>query len=96
MRKNILIGPISKNKDSKLMQMLSPSSGIYLCHLLPIIPKSYNILTMAIHTQYSMEQCMLLLQLYCQCPFLQMDISFPSKSREALVVINLCCDFHLE
>ena len=43
------------------MQMLSPSSGIYVCGLLPILPKSYNLLTMAIHIQHSLEQYMLLL-----------------------------------
>lgn len=38
------------------MQMLSPSSTIYLCGLLPIRPKSYNLLTRAIHIQHSLEQ----------------------------------------
>lgn len=39
------MGLISKNEDSKLMQILSPSSTIYLGGLLPICPKSYNLLT---------------------------------------------------
>lgn len=58
--KNILMGPISKNEDSKLMQMLRPSSTIYLCGLLPLRPKAYNLLTQSyIHIQHSLEQYML-------------------------------------
>lgn len=51
------MGPISKNKDSKLMQMLSPSSIIYLCGLLPNLPKSYNLLTEATRIRRTLEQC---------------------------------------
>lgn len=76
--KNILMGPISKNEDSKLMQMLRPSSTIYLCGLLPLRPKAYNLLTQsytystlfgAVHVAYCKS--------YCQSPLFQLGLSFP-------------------
>lgn len=86
--KNTLMGPISKNEDSKLMQMLSPSSTIYLCGLLPIRPKSYNLLTQsytystlfgAVHAAYCKS--------YCQRPPFQLGLSFPCQSRKAVLSV---------
>ena len=56
-RKNTLTGPISKKRDSQLMQRLSASSPAHLCGLLPILPKSYNLLALAIDAQHSLEWC---------------------------------------
>lgn len=89
------MGPISKKQDSQLMQRLSASSPIHLCGLLPILPKSYNLLALTIGAQHSGVVHVADCSRTAWAPF-DRRVRFPHKSKEAVVVLNTCCNFHLE